>query len=192
MNDQISGEKENFFISIIRKNLKIIIGVVISLLITVIIITLLDYKQKNNNIETSEQFNQARILIVNKDFIEGKKILNKIIEKKNKFYSPLSLYLIIENNLEKDSKKLIELFDEILSNKKIEKENLNLVRFKKAVFLSNFDNDDVIIKTLEPVIDSDSIWREQAIKLLADYCSNKGKNSKADQYLNLLKAQKNN
>jgi hypothetical protein len=192
MNDQISGEKENFFISIIRKNLKIIIGVVISLLITVIIITLLDYKQKNNNIETSEQFNQARILIVNKDFIEGKKILNKIIEKKNKFYSPLSLYLIIENNLEKDSKKLIELFDEILSNKKIEKENLNLIRFKKAVFLSNFDNDDVIIKTLEPVIDSDSIWREQAIKLLADYFSNKGKNSKADQYFNLLKSQKNN
>ena len=192
MNDQISGEKENFFILIIRKNLKIIIGVVISLLITVIIITLLDYKQKNNNIETSEQFNQARILIVNKDFIEGKKILNKIIEKKNKFYSPLSLYLIIENNLEKDSKKLIELFDEILSNKKIEKENLNLIRFKKAVFLSNFDNDDVIIKTLEPVIDSDSIWREQAIKLLADYFSNKGKNSKADQYFNLLKSQKNN
>ena len=76
MNDQISGEKENFFISIIRKNLKIIIGVVISLVITVIIITLPDYKQKNNNIETSEQFNQARILIVNKDFIEGKKILN--------------------------------------------------------------------------------------------------------------------
>ena len=192
MNDQISGEKENFFILIIIKNLKIIIGIILSLLITVIIITLLDYKQKNNNIETSEQFNQARILIVNKDFIEGKKILNKIIEKKNKFYSPLSLYLIIENNLEKDSKKLIELFDEILSNKKIEKENLNLIRFKKAVFLSNFDNDDVIIKTLEPVIDSDSIWREQAIKLLADYFSNKGKNSKADQYFNLLKSQKNN
>ena len=79
-----------------------------------------------------------------------------------------------------------------MSNKKIEKENLNLIRFKKAVFLSNFDNDDVIIKTLEPVIDSDSIWREQAIKLLADYFSNKGKNSKADQYFNLLKSQKNN
>ena len=84
------------------------------------------------------------------------------------------------------------MFDDILSIKDIEKENLNLIRFKKAVFLANFDNDDEIVKVLDPVIDSESIWREKAINLLADYFSNKGKNTKAAQYFNLLKSQKNN
>ena len=191
MNDQTAAVKKNSLILIIKRHMLLVISIIISLLVALIITVAIKHKQNSNNIETSEQFNKARILIVNQKFIEGKKILNEIIKKNNKFYSPLSLYLIIENDLEKNPKIITQLFDEILLIKKIEKENLDLIRIKKAIFLANFDSENEIEKTLEPIIESNSICREKAISLLADYFLSKQKKKKADQYYNLLKSKNN-
>ena len=112
--------------------------------------------------------------------------MENIINKGHRFYSPLALYFIIDNNLETDSLKIINFFDKILSINTIDKENLNLIRIKKAIFLFNTEDEDLIIKTLNPIINSDSVWRNITIKLISDYFLSKDQKIKANEYIQLL------
>ena len=112
--------------------------------------------------------------------------MGNIVSRKHKFYSPLALYFIIDNKLETDSIKIINYFDIILSIKSIDKENLNLIKIKKAIYLFDSKSEEQIIKTLNPVINSDSVWRNTAIQIISDYFISKGQKSKSNEYIKLL------
>ena len=98
----------------------------------------------------------------------------------------MALYFIIDNNLESDPLKIINLFDKVLSINSIEEENLNLIKIKKAIFLFNLEDEKAIIKTLNPIINSKSTWRTMAIKLISDYFLSKNQDAKAKEYIQLL------
>ena len=93
--------------------------------------------------------------------------------------------------MEEDPLKIINFFNKILSISSIEKENLNLIKIKKAIFLFNTGNEKSIIKTLNPVIESESIWRNVAISLISDYFLSKNQKIKANEYIQLLNNKKN-
>ena len=98
---------------------------------------------------------------------------------------------MIDNNVENEEKKIIIFFDRILKNKSIDKENLNLIRIKKAIYLINIDNEELIVSTLNPIINSSSAWKNMAIDIISQYFISKNQNLKADEYLQLLKNKKN-
>tara|TARA_B100000780_G_scaffold140697_1_gene98526 strand:- start:39 stop:620 length:582 start_codon:yes stop_codon:yes gene_type:complete len=147
--------------------------------------------QEKNNIKISEKYTQATILLNQKKIDKSRSLLESIINEKHKFYSPLALYLLIDQSLIKDSVKIIALFDKILKIKNIEKEDLNLIKIKKAIYLFNTDNEELIIKSLNTVINSDSIWRNMSIKLISEYFLSKNQKIKADEYIKLLSEKKN-
>jgi len=99
----------------------------------------------------------------------------------------MALYFIIDKNFEKDTSKVIYFFDKILKNSSIDEEKLNLITIKKAIYLINLDNEEQIVKTLNPIINSKSGWRNIAINLIAEYFLSKNQNVKAEEYLQLLK-----
>ena len=177
---------ENVIIKI-KQNPKLIFSILVILISIFAGIFLFQDKAKKKNIFISDQFNKAKIFINKKQTEKAKDILVEIIQDKNKFYSPLSLYLIIENNLEEDPKKTLELFDKVISNNKIDDENKNLILIKKGLFFSSLDDEQNMLKTLNPIVNSDSAWRVQAIKILGNYFYNKGEKQKSDEYYNLLK-----
>ena len=116
--------------------------------------------QKKSNIKIAQQYTQASILIDQKKLKESELLILGIIEKDHKFYSPLALYLMIENNVETNASKIITYFDRILKNNSIDKENLNLIRIKKAIYLFDSENEKLITETLNPVINSNSVWKK--------------------------------
>ncbi len=189
MSKETLQEKDKFqlIIETIKKNYKILISIVVTCILLLFAYLYIQNSIKKENIDISENFNQAKILISQGKKEEGRNILIEIVRKKNKFYSPLSLFVIIDLKLEKNNQKIIKMFDEIISIKKIDKENKNLIKIKKALFLTEFADEDVIIKTLSPVINSKSVWRKDAINILGDFFSNKGENFKANEYYDLLK-----
>ena len=134
----------------------------------------------------SGDYTQATLLFKEKKIDGAKQLLEEIILKKHKFYSPLALYFIIDNNLETNSLKIINFYDEILSIGSINKENLNLIKIKKTIYLLNLGKEDLIIKTINPIVNSDSVWRNMAIKLVSDYFLSTGQESKAKEYIQLL------
>lgn len=164
---------------------KILLSILI--LFTIFFLSLyIDKKNEDKNLAASNTFNSAKILIEQKKLIKSKSYLIEIIESKNKFYSPAALNLIIENKLEKDQIAILELFDKVLSNKKIDKDNINLIKIKKVLFLFDEINEEEILKILNPIINSDSLWNRNAIMLLADYYKSKNEINKSEQFNRLL------
>ena len=177
---------QNKFSNFMKKNLKNLIVLLISLFL--ILFGYFFYKdlQRKNEIKISEDYIKASIQYEAKKTNEAKLLLEKIIDKEHRFYSPLALYFIIDKNLETDSLKIINFFDKILSIKSIEDENLNLIKIKKAIILFKLEDEEKVIKTLNPIINSDSVWRGMAIKLMSDYFLSKDKKKKANEYIELL------
>lgn len=188
MNEPNTENTQNQIISILKKNSKYIISIIIVIFFTLITLYYLDHKKKEKNVFISNQFNKAQILIDKKQRDNALPILLNIIEENNNFYSTLSLYLIIDEELEKNQSKIEELFNKILSNSEIEKENKNLIRIKKAIYLSNYDEEQKILDELKPIINSKSMWRKDALQFLFDYFSSRGENIKAKEYNNLLRS----
>ena len=170
----------------IKKNLRNFF--VLSIILILAVFSYIFYKdlKKKNEIQVSEQYTQASIYFKEKKTDIAKELLENIINKNHKFYSPLALYFIIDNKLETDPLKIIILFDKILSISSIDQENLNLIKIKKTIFLFSFEDEQLIIKTLNPIINSDSVWRNMAIKLISDYFLSKDQKKKADKYIQLL------
>jgi len=170
----------------IKKNLRNLIILIITLVL--ILFSYFFYKdlQRKNEIKISEDYTEASLQFKEKKVDEAKLLLENIINKGHRFYSPLALYFIIDNNLETDSLKILNFFDKILSISSINEENLNLIKIKKAIILFNLGDEDAIIKTLNPVINSDSVWRNVAIKLIANYFLSKNQKKKANEYIQLL------
>ena len=172
--------------SFIKKNFKNLIILLVFLVLLLFGYFFYEDLKEKNEIKISESYTYATIKFKEKKGDESKKILEDIINKDHRFYSPMALYFIIDNNLETNTSKIIKFFDKVLSINSIDEENLNLIKIKKAIYLFNSENEAVIIKTLNPVINSNSIWRNLAINLMSDYFLSKNQESKANEYLQLL------
>jgi predicted negative regulator of RcsB-dependent stress response len=177
---------QNKIKSFLKNNFKNLIILLIFLIL--ILFGYFFYKdfQKKKEIELAEQYTLASIQFKEKKIDETKQMLENIINKNHKFYSPLALYFMIDNNLENDTQKIINFFDKILLIKSIENENLNLIKIKKALFLFSLGDEELIIKTLNPIINSDSVWKNMAIELISNYFLSKNQKAKANEYIQLL------
>jgi len=181
--------KKNFLdqaFNFAKKNIKNLI--ILLTLVFIFLITFLFYSnaQEKNNIKIAEQYTKASILIKEKKINESKLLLKYIIEKKHKFYSPLALYLVIENNIIDDSDYIISSFDKILKISSLEGEHLDLIKIKKAIYLINLDDEKLITKTLDPIINSNSVWRNMSINLISEYFLSKNQKEKSQKYILLL------
>ena len=180
--------KIKFFLN---KNLKSLI--ILSICLILILFGYFFYKdlQEKKGIELSEAYTQASVQFNKKETQDAKKLLKDIINKKHKFYSPMALYFLIDNNLETDSKIIINAFDKILLINSIDQENLNLIKIKKAIFLFKLGNEEAMLTTLNPIVNSDSAWRKMAIELISDYFISKNQTVKASEYIELLNSKNN-
>ena len=109
----------------------------LSFIFILIIIAMVFIEQQNRkkNILISEKFVQAGLNLSLNKKEEAKKLFNEIILSKNKFYSILALNNIIEKELENNDRKILEYF-EMLESLNFNKEQLDLLIFKKALFCS--------------------------------------------------------
>ena len=184
--ESLNNTVQNKISKILKKNLKIIISFIIFLILTLFSYFFYKDLQNKNEIKISENFTKASIQLKENKKNDAQKLLVSIIEEDHKFYSPLALYVIIDNNLEADPLKVINSFDRILKINSIDNENLNLIKIKKAIFLFDTEEEKSIIKILNPIINSDSVWRSMAINLISDYFLSKDQKTKANEYIQLL------
>ena len=178
-------KENNQFINFLNKYKKILILALSVASILVLSYFAFLYYQKQQNILISNKYNEAIILIENNKNSSGKLILNEIIEKKNPFYSPLALYLLIENNLEKNPNVIFNLFDKIISISSLDQESKNLIILKKSTYISNYFKEEELLKSIRPLIESESVWKNKALDLIAGFYKNIGNNQKYKEYLNL-------
>ncbi len=190
INSNTRNEKiKNFFI----KNKKLIVGILLTILL--IIFTYFFYAEiKDRKFENlSEKYNNIVINFENLDKKTVTQNLIEIINEENSTYSPLALYFIIDNNLEVTNDEINNFFDIIINKTNLNKEIKNLVIYKKGLFNSEFETENNLLKILNPIINSESVWKSHALYLVAEYFFHKNEKQKAKEfYIQILEYKKSN
>ena len=132
---------KDFFIKF-KKHLIITIGIIILMVFGYFIYGDI---QKKNKINLANKYNKVTIEYYSGDKKNIKKKLIEIINAKDKTYSPLSLYFLLENEIITENNKINELFDIVINETKLEKEIKNLVIYKKGLFNSEFETENNLI-----------------------------------------------
>ena len=173
---------KNFFINN-KKNL--IIGFSIILVAIIGFLSMNEMKERNK-IKLANQFN---ITIINFKIEDRQSTVNqliKLINKSDATYSPLALYFLIDNNLIDSKKEINSLFDKLINETSLEEEIKNLIIYKKALFNSDFSTENDLLKILNPIINSESIWKAHSLYLIAEYFYSKGQKQKAKEFFNQI------
>jgi hypothetical protein len=156
-------EKLNNFYNIHKVKIFFLLFIFIIFLIVAIFI---QKKNKKNNILIAEKYVQANInLSLNKN-IEATDLFDEIILSKNKFYSSLALNSIIEKKLVDNQDQILKYFG-ILESLDLNKEELDLIIFKKALYLIKSSKHSEGKKLLEKLIKKESKFKIIAEKTIA-------------------------
>ena len=173
---------KNFFIN---NKKQLIIGISVILFIIIGYLSILEIKERNK-IKLANQFNR---IITNFETEDKKTTANqliKLIRENDTTYSPLALYFLIDNNLTNDNNEINNLFDELINETSLDEEIKNLIIYKKALFNSNFSNENDLLKILNPIINSESIWKSHSLYLIAEYFYSKNQKEKAKEFYNQI------
>ena len=173
---------KNFFINN-RKNL--IVGFSI---ILVAIISYLSMKEinENNKIKLANEFNITTMNFKIEDKQTTIDQLTKLINENDVTYSPLALYFLIDNNLIDNRNEINIFFDRIINETSLDKEIKNLVIYKKGLFNSDFSSENDLLQILNPIINSESIWKSHSLYLIAEYFYSKNQKQKAKEFFNQI------
>ena len=107
----------------------------------------------------------------------------------------MSLYFIIDNDLVIERKKINDLFEVIINETSLENEIKNLVIYKKALYNADDSDEGYLLNILNPLINSESVWKSHALYLMAEYFYSKNELQKSKEFfsqiLNLENANQN-
>ncbi len=154
----------------------------------IIIISVYSYEKysENKKKKISENFNLITIEYSEKSKEKTAKKLIEIINMKDATYSPLSLYFIIDNNLLSDKNKIFSLFDIVINETSLDNEIKNLVIYKKALYYADELEENDLLKTVNPLIKSDSVWKSHALYLVAEYFYARDQKQKSKEFYNKI------
>ena len=162
-----------------KKNL--IIGFSIILFVIFSYVSIKEIKERNK-IKLANQFN---LITINLNDENKKTTIDQLIELVNEndaTYSPLALYFLIDNDLIDNRIKINGLFNKLINETNLDEEIKYLIIYKKALFNSDFASENELLKILNPIINSDSIWKSHSLYLVAEYFYSKNQNQKAKEF----------
>jgi len=183
INSNTRNEKvRNFFVN--NKN-KIISTTVVLVFILIGAYSFDSYKT-NKKKEISNKFNSITLTHSENTKEITTKNLVEIINEQDPTYSPLSLYFIIDNKLISNQSEINSYFDILIEKISLDKEIKNLVIYKKALFNSDQAQESDLLNILNPLINSESVWKSHALYLMAEYFYSKDQKQKSKEFFNQI------
>lgn len=183
INNQTRLEKFNNFF---KKNLKLIISIIVTFVFILIVIFSFQIYKTNKKNQIANKFNLTISMF---DQGEQNKVISsmkEIINDKDSTYSPLALYFLIDNKIDLPNDEINNYFDIIINEVKLDDEIKNLIIFKKALFNSELETEDRMLKILKPLINSDSIWKSHALFLMGEYYYSNKEKQKSIEFFNKI------
>ena len=185
MDEDIAIINQNTRISIIKnffkKNFKKIITTIILILIILLSYFFYDELKERKKNKLAQTYNS---IIFNTDKFSQNDIkveMIEIVNAKVDTYSTLALYYLIDNEIINDNNEISLLFDKVISiNKDFELKNL--IIFKKALYFSDKYTENQILEILNPVINSESVWKQHGLLLMGEFYFHKKQFNKSKEF----------
>jgi hypothetical protein len=140
----------------------------------------------NKKKEISNKFNLTTLAHSENTKNNTIKNLVEIINNQDPTYSPLSLYFIIDNKLISNQGDINGYFDVLIDETSLDKEIKNLIIYKKALFNADQAQESDLLNILNPLINSESVWRSHALYLMAEYFYSKDQKQKSKEFFNQI------
>ena len=176
---------KNFLIS---KRKQLITSLILFILILISFFGYQEFKSSSKE-KLADKFN---LIVTNFETGKQENINNNLIEiinTKDKTYSPLAFFFLLDNDLITSSNEINSYFDLLINDVSLDKEIKNLTIYKKGLFNSDFVKENELLNILNPVIKSESIWKPQALYLVAEFYLAKNQKQKSkdffDQIMNI-------
>ena len=183
INSNTRNEKiKNFLVN--NKNKLILIA--LAMIFILVSAYSFDKYQSNKKIEISNKYSLTILKNSesNKD-ITAKKLI-EVINEQDPTYSPLSLYFIIDNNLITNQNEINSYFDILIKKTLLDEEIKNLIIYKKALFNADQAQENDLLSILNPLINSESVWKSHALYLMAEFFYSNGQLKKSKEFLNQI------
>ena len=169
---------KNFF----QKNKKTLIFTIVIFIVSLISFYTFQIFKDKKKVLISNKYNTAIIEYNDLNKAQTTSDLIDVIDDQDSTYSPLALYFIIDNNLIDDRAKINELFDILINIRSLESEIKNLIIYKKGLFNADHVSESQILKILNPIINSESVWKSHALYLVAEYFYSKNEKQKSKEF----------
>ena len=188
INQKTRNERiKNFFIN----NKKSLITLLIIIISIVFGYFAYEEMQNRKKIQLAEKYNFISNKFISNNQANIKKDLVEIIYEKDTTYSPLALYFILDNGIQTTNEEINKYFDILINDLRLDKEIKNLIIYKKALFNSDFETENNLIAILNPLINSESVWKSHALYLMAEYFFENNQNQKAKEFFKQILSDKN-
>ena len=153
--------------SFIKENIKKIIFILSSIIISFIIFFFISVQNEKKNILIAEKYIQAGLYLGSNQILKSTEIFEEIVLSNNKFYSILAFSTLLEKNLIKNDEKILKYFEK-LENLRLSKDQKDLLNFKKFLNLLKNSKKDEANKILEKIIESNSNFKSLAEEVIAN------------------------
>ena len=90
------------------------------------------------------------------------------------------------NNLVSDQSKINSLFDILIMDTSLDAEIKNLIIYKKALYNADNAQESYLLELLNPLINSNSVWKSHSLYLMAEYFFAKNQNQKAKEFFSQI------
>ena len=183
IDEKTRNEKiKNFFV----QNKKLLIFSILFIVMIILSYFSLQIYNDRQREAVSNKFNSS--IINYKDADKNKVVSNlkEVIYEKDSTYSPLALYFLIDNDLIEKNSEINSLFDVLIEKTSLETEIKNLIIYKKALYNADLSSENDLLEILNPIINSESLWKSHALYLVAEYFYSKNENEKAKEFFSQI------
>ena len=189
INSQTRNEKiRNFFLS--NKNY------FISFLILVVLISIGFFSYEEYNSSKKEKLADKYDLAVIRYGADSKynviPELKEVINSKDRTYSPLAFYFLLDNDLINSKKEINKFFDIIINEIGLDKKFKELTIFKKGLYNSDHSSENELLEILNPLIKSESVWKPHSLYIMAEYYYAKNQMQKSKEFFEQIINLENN
>ena len=183
INSNTRNEKiKNFFLN----NKRLLISIIVTFILILLSFYSFKIYKSGEREKISNKYNSAVIDYSNGNKSNTQLLMKDVINKKDKTYSPLALYFLLDNKLIENHNEANKLFDIIIYKTSLEYEIKNLIIYKKGLYNAENAEENVLLEILSPLINSESIWKSHALYLVAEYFYSKNENQKSKEFFSKI------
>tara|TARA_Y100000590_G_scaffold434889_1_gene553677 strand:+ start:222 stop:866 length:645 start_codon:yes stop_codon:yes gene_type:complete len=114
------------------------------------------------------------------------KELKEIIHEKDKTYSPLAFYFLLDKKIIDSNEEINKYFDILIKDVNLDEEIKKLIIYKKGLFNSDFVDENELLNILNPVIKSENTWKAHALYLMAEYYLANNQKQKSKEFFDQI------